>query len=65
MFNERSTQLKNLEATHVCGRKFKLGSMVTLEWIGRHYITGIANKPKVKLKDILLTSDKGLCVMCL
>nr|KAJ0215063.1 hypothetical protein LSAT_V11C300144060 [Lactuca sativa] len=53
MFNERSIQIKTLEATHVCGRKFKLGSMVTPEWIGRHYITEIANKPKVKLKEMI------------
>nr|KAJ0197067.1 hypothetical protein LSAT_V11C700376280 [Lactuca sativa] len=53
MFNERSIQIKTLEATHVCGWKFKLGSMVTLEWIGRHYITKIAKKPKVKLKEMI------------
>nr|KAJ0199595.1 hypothetical protein LSAT_V11C600305390 [Lactuca sativa] len=53
MFNERSIQIKTLEATHVCGRKFKLGSMVTPEWIGRHYITEIENKPKVKLKEMI------------
>ncbi|CAI9301602.1 unnamed protein product [Lactuca saligna] len=53
MFNERSIQVKTLEATHACGRKFKLGSMVTPEWIGGHYITEIANKPKVKLKEII------------
>ncbi|CAI9276956.1 unnamed protein product [Lactuca saligna] len=41
-------QIKSLKATCVCGRKFKLGSMVTPEWICRHYITEIANKPKVK-----------------
>ncbi|CAI9287755.1 unnamed protein product [Lactuca saligna] len=33
--------------------KFKLGSMFTPEWIGRHYITEIANKPKVKLKEMI------------
>ncbi|XP_052627034.1 uncharacterized protein LOC128133578 [Lactuca sativa] len=27
--------------------------MVTLEWISRHYITEIANKPKVKLKEMI------------
>ncbi|CAI9298921.1 unnamed protein product [Lactuca saligna] len=53
MFNERSIQIKTLEATHICGRKFKLGSMVTPEWIGRHYITKIGNKPKVKLKEMI------------
>ncbi|XP_023733916.2 uncharacterized protein LOC111881756 [Lactuca sativa] len=64
MFNERSIKIKTLEATHVCGRKFKLGSMVTPEWIGRHYITEIGNKPKVKLKEMITKIRKRFrCVV--
>jgi len=47
MFKERSFQIKSMTDTHCCARKFKFGSMVSPEWIGRHYMTEIANKPKV------------------
>ncbi|CAH1433208.1 unnamed protein product [Lactuca virosa] len=35
-------------------RKFKFGAMVTPEWIDRHYITETANKPKFKLREIIV-----------
>ena len=53
MYNERTFQVKGLNPHHNCSRVFKFGSIVSPEWIGRHYVTEIANKPKLKLKDMI------------
>ena len=64
MYNERSLQIKTLEDTHVCARNFKLGAMVTPEWIGRHYISEIANKPKMKVREMITDiQQKFRCVV--
>ena len=53
MYNERTFQVKGLNPHHNCSRVFKFSSIVSPEWIGRHYVTEIANKPKLKLKDMI------------
>lgn len=53
MYEERSFQIKNLIETHKCTRKFKGLSIISPEWIGRHYVTEIANKPKLKLREMI------------
>nr|KAJ0216160.1 hypothetical protein LSAT_V11C300106670 [Lactuca sativa] len=43
---------------------FKFGSLVSPEWIGRHYITEIANTPKMKLRDMIADIKQRLrCVV--
>ncbi|XP_052623081.1 uncharacterized protein LOC128128204 [Lactuca sativa] len=53
MYNDRTFQVKAMNSEHLCSRVFKFGSIVTPEWIGRHYVTEIANKPKVKLREMI------------
>lgn len=53
MYRERSFQIKGMVEEHKCSRTFKYGSIVSPEWIGRHYMTEIANKPKVKLSEMI------------
>ncbi|CAI9299567.1 unnamed protein product [Lactuca saligna] len=53
MYKERSFQIKAMNGDHKCSRQFKFGSIVSLEWIGRHYVTEIANKPKMKLQEMI------------
>lgn len=53
MYNERSFQIKGMNENHSCSRQFKFGSIVNPEWIGKHYMTEIANKPKMKLKEMI------------
>lgn len=64
MYNEKSFQVKNLVGEHRCSRKFKFGSLVSPKWIGRHYITEIANTPKMKLRDMIADIKQRLrCVV--
>ncbi|XP_052625692.1 uncharacterized protein LOC128132781 [Lactuca sativa] len=53
MYKERSFQIKAMNGDHKCSRQFKFGSIVSPEWIGRHYVTEIANKPKMKLQEMI------------
>ncbi|KAI3509487.1 hypothetical protein L1887_24793 [Cichorium endivia] len=53
MYKERSLQIKTMNPLHKCSRSFKFGSIVSPEWIGRHYMTEIANKPKIKLREMI------------
>ncbi|XP_023753030.1 uncharacterized protein LOC111901412 [Lactuca sativa] len=53
MYKERCFQIKAMNGDHKCCRQFKFGSIVSLEWIGRHYVTKIANKPKMKLQEMI------------
>nr|KAJ0211097.1 hypothetical protein LSAT_V11C400226380 [Lactuca sativa] len=53
MYNDRTFQVKAMNSEHLCSRVFKFGSIVTPEWIGRHYVTEIENKPKVKLREMI------------
>ncbi|CAI9297233.1 unnamed protein product [Lactuca saligna] len=38
MYNDRTFQVKAMNSEHLCSRVFKFGSIVTPEWIGRHYV---------------------------
>ncbi|XP_052625687.1 uncharacterized protein LOC111879090 [Lactuca sativa] len=53
MYKEISFQIKAMNSDHNCSRQFKFGSIVSPEWIGRHYVTEIANKPKMKLQEMI------------
>nr|KAJ0216004.1 hypothetical protein LSAT_V11C300129720 [Lactuca sativa] len=53
MYKERYFQIKAMNGDHKCCRQFKFGSIVSLEWIGRHYVIEIANKPKMKLQEMI------------
>nr|KAJ0223078.1 hypothetical protein LSAT_V11C200057480 [Lactuca sativa] len=53
MYKERSLQIKSTTRIHKCSRSFTFGSTVSPEWIGRHYMTEIANKPKLKLREMI------------
>nr|KAJ0187152.1 hypothetical protein LSAT_V11C900491060 [Lactuca sativa] len=53
MYKERSFQIKAMNGDHKCSRQFKFGSIVSPEWIGRHYVTKIENKPKMKLQEMI------------
>ncbi|CAI9270895.1 unnamed protein product [Lactuca saligna] len=64
MYNEKSFQVKNLVGEHRCSKKFKYGSLVSPEWIGRHYIIEIANTSKMKLRDMIANIKQRLrCVV--
>nr|KAJ0215206.1 hypothetical protein LSAT_V11C300137640 [Lactuca sativa] len=63
MYNEKSFQFKSLVGVRCCSRKFKFGSLVSLEWIGKHYIIGITNKFKMKLREMITDIKQRLrCV---
>ncbi|CAI9267764.1 unnamed protein product [Lactuca saligna] len=53
MYKERSFQIKAMNSDHKCSRQFKFGSIMSPEWIGRHYVIEIANKPKMKLQEMI------------
>ena len=64
MYKEKSFQVKSLVSHHKCARQWKFGSIVSPEWIGRHYITEIANKPKMKLREMISDiKQKYRCVV--
>lgn len=51
MYKERSFQIKSMIDTYACSIKFKYGKIISLEWIRKHYMTEIANKPLDKLME--------------
>lgn len=51
MYKERSFQIKSMIDTYACSIKFKYGKIIWLEWIRKHYMTEIANKPLDKLME--------------
>ncbi|XP_052624469.1 uncharacterized protein LOC128132213 [Lactuca sativa] len=53
MYNDRTFQVKAIYSEHLCSRVFKFRSIVTPKWIGRHYVTKIANKPILKLREMI------------
>ncbi|KAL7617752.1 hypothetical protein Lser_V15G01650 [Lactuca serriola] len=53
MYKERLLQIKTMTMIHKCSRSFTFGSIVFPEWVGRHYMTKIANKPKIKLREMI------------
>nr|KAJ0186936.1 hypothetical protein LSAT_V11C900479560 [Lactuca sativa] len=53
MYKERSLQIKTMTRIHKCSRPFTFGSIVSPKWIGRHYMTEIAKKPKLKLREMI------------
>ncbi|CAI9299453.1 unnamed protein product [Lactuca saligna] len=53
MYNDRTFQVKAMNYEHLCSGVFKFGSIVTPERIGRHYVTEIANEPKIKLREMI------------
>nr|KAJ0204267.1 hypothetical protein LSAT_V11C500293500 [Lactuca sativa] len=54
MYNERTFQVKEMNSKHLCSRVFKF----------RHYVTEIANKPKVKLMEMISDiKQKYRCVV--
>ncbi|CAI9265380.1 unnamed protein product [Lactuca saligna] len=53
MYKERSLQTKTMTRIHKCSGSFMFGSIMSPKWIGRHYMTEIANKPNLKLREMI------------
>nr|KAJ0227476.1 hypothetical protein LSAT_V11C100028960 [Lactuca sativa] len=53
IYKEISFQIKAMNSDHKCSRQIKFGSIVSLKWIERHYVTEIANKSKMKLQELI------------
>nr|KAJ0188271.1 hypothetical protein LSAT_V11C900488030 [Lactuca sativa] len=53
MYKERSLQIKTMTRIHNCYRSFMFGLIVSPEWIGRHYMTEIENKQRIKHMEII------------
>lgn len=57
-------RIKAMNGKHLCSTMFKFGSIVTTYWIRRHYVTEITNKPKLKLKDMIIDiKQKYICLV--
>lgn len=60
MYKERSLCIKAMAITHKYSRSFKVGSIVFPGCIGRHYMTEIINKPKLKLREMITDIKQGV-----
>ena len=54
MSEEHSFQIKSLKPDHQCSRNYKLGSIVTYEWIGGHYTREILHRQKLTIRQLRL-----------
>ncbi|KAL4583140.1 hypothetical protein LXL04_007705 [Taraxacum kok-saghyz] len=45
-------QIKSLIEEHNCSRSFKLGSIVTYKWIGKHFVSEILERPKMSYRKM-------------
>ncbi|CAI9290457.1 unnamed protein product [Lactuca saligna] len=52
MSSERSFQIKSLVDDHNCSRVFKLGSIVTYKWIGKHFKNQLLKNPKMSIRKM-------------
>ncbi|CAI9285468.1 unnamed protein product [Lactuca saligna] len=52
MSSERSFQIKSLVDDHNCSRIFKLGSIVTYKWIGKHFKNKLLKNPKMSIRKM-------------
>ncbi|CAI9283211.1 unnamed protein product [Lactuca saligna] len=52
MSSEKSFQIKSLRNEHNCARTFKFGSVVTYSWIGKHFVNGILENPKMSCREM-------------
>ncbi|KAL4591179.1 hypothetical protein LXL04_004130 [Taraxacum kok-saghyz] len=54
MSSEHSFQIKSLKPDHQCARNFKVGSIVTYQWIGGHYTKEILHRQKLTIRQLRL-----------
>ena len=54
MSTEHSFQIKSLIPTHQCSRNFKLGTLVSYQWIGSHYTKDILHRQKLTIRQLRL-----------
>ena len=54
MSTENSFQIKSLKPDHQCARNFKIGAIVTFEWIGSHYTKDILHRQKLTIRQLRL-----------
>ncbi|CAI9273625.1 unnamed protein product [Lactuca saligna] len=52
MSSESSFQIKSLVDDHNCSRVFKLGSIVTYKWIGKHFKNQLVKNPKMSIRKM-------------
>ncbi|KAL4585548.1 hypothetical protein LXL04_010170 [Taraxacum kok-saghyz] len=45
-------QIKSLIEEHNCSRSFKLGSIVTYKWIGKHFVSEMLERPKMSYRKM-------------
>lgn len=50
--DEKTFQIKTLIPDHKCSRAFKLGSIVTYKWIGKHFVNTILKTPRMSLRQM-------------
>nr|KAJ0226600.1 hypothetical protein LSAT_V11C100040920 [Lactuca sativa] len=52
MSSERSFQIKSLVDDHNCSRVFKLASIVTYKWIGKHFKNQLLKNPNMSIRKM-------------
>nr|KAJ0184637.1 hypothetical protein LSAT_V11C900455280 [Lactuca sativa] len=52
MSSESSLQIKSLVDDHNCSKVFKLGSIVTYKWIGKHFKNQLLKNPKISIRKM-------------
>ncbi|CAI9284732.1 unnamed protein product [Lactuca saligna] len=68
-YNERTFQIKSICDIHLCVRNFNFGTLVSCNWLAKHYLKDIVMKPKMTLtemkEDVLrmfsVNVSKGQC----
>nr|KAJ0218978.1 hypothetical protein LSAT_V11C300142140 [Lactuca sativa] len=68
-YNERTFQIKSICNIHLCARNFNFGTLVSCNWLAKHYLKDIIMKPKMTLtemkEDVLrmfsVNVSKGQC----
>nr|KAJ0191807.1 hypothetical protein LSAT_V11C800426050 [Lactuca sativa] len=51
-YNERIFQIKFCNEMHLCARNYHFGSLVTSNWLAKHYLKDVIMKPKMTLLEM-------------
>nr|KAJ0204843.1 hypothetical protein LSAT_V11C500295260 [Lactuca sativa] len=61
-YNERTFQIKFSNEIHLCDRNYHFGSLITSNWLAKHYLKDVIMKPKMTLLEMFLVSvSVGKC----
>ncbi|CAI9278906.1 unnamed protein product [Lactuca saligna] len=51
-YNERTFQIKFCNEMHLCATNYHFGSLVTSNWLAKHYLKDVIMKPKITLLEM-------------